>query len=155
MKLLNKYKDIFIIFFIVRIVYLIIELFLQSVFPNITPLFQMMDCENYITIAKNGYIENKLYAFFPLIPILIKIFGVYGCIIINNISVLLSSIMLEKIWNKNAAILFLLSPIQIYCFIPYTESIFILLTLLCYYFCTKTSYIIYNGRISIRIRCQL
>lgn len=138
-KIVLEYKNIFILFFITRFLFII---FSSLTHNNINEIFMLMDSENYFHIANFGYDENKYFAFFPLVPLLIKIFGVIGIVIINNILTLISSIFIQKEFNKNAAILFLLSPIQIYCFIPYTESIFIFLSILSFYFYKNKNYIL-------------
>ena len=103
-------------------------------------------------MAEIGYVEPKLYAFFPLYPILIKLFTyiipsyqVSG-FIISNIASFLSIIILKdmtkdksNVWN---ILCFIFSPILAYTSMVYTESLFLLLTLLGYYLYKKDKYIL-------------
>lgn len=151
----KEIKNLFLIFLITRICYLIYQIItIPLVGNNFLDVYNFMDSINYLHIAKYGYTETKFYTFFPLIPILIKLLSIYGLVIINNIVAFISSIMIYKNFNKNAAILFLLSPIQIYCYIPYTESIFICLTLLSYYFFKNKKNILLGLTLGIGVCCR-
>lgn len=128
-------KNILFLFLGVRFFYLCFQLIAGFLTGNpFSFVYTIMDSNNYIHIATYGYNENKYYAFFPLIPILIRYCSIYGVIFINGLCTLLSAFLLNKLFGKECVTLFLLSPIQIYCYIPYTESIFILCTILSYYF---------------------
>ena len=140
----KELKQLFIIFLISRfflIIFLIIE-------KNLS-ILTLYDGEHYINIAENGYVTPMLYAFFPLYPLLIRFFHIiipsYKIVgsLISNISSFLSLIILFNITkkdNKFNLICFLLSPILAYTSIVYTESLFMLLTLLGYYLYKKDKY---------------
>ena len=36
-------------------------------------ILELYDSEHYLTMAKNGYVTDNLYAFFPLYPLVIKV----------------------------------------------------------------------------------
>ena len=113
----------------------------------------LYDSIHYINIAKYGYIEKGLYAFFPLYPILIRILHVIipsyyisGIILSNIFSLISTFVIYHLVDNKKhkmkAVILFLFSPILPYTTIIYTESLYLLLTLLSYLFYKKKNYLI-------------
>ena len=55
----------------------------------------LYDNEYYYNIAKNGcYYNDSVLVFFPFLVFIIKIFGLYGTIIINNILSLVVSYLL-------------------------------------------------------------
>ena len=143
MKTKNNTKYIIIIFILSRI------LFLLSLFRHSLILF---DSHSYIKIAQFGYIENYLYAFFPLYPILIKTlhfiipFYVASGMIISNISTLLAAFILcslvKKEKTKNTILLlFIFSPILGFTTICYTEGLYLLLTILAFYYYKKNKVI--------------
>lgn len=106
------------------------------------------DSYHYTSIAFSGYTENMQYAFFPLFPIVIKVFnylnlGLISIIIFNIFLSYLSTILVYKISKevykfkdnivKNNLYFWLFSPISLFLIIPYTESLFIFLTIFCFY----------------------
>lgn len=118
-----------------------------------TDLVGLWDCEHYIHIAYNGYTDDYLYAFFPLIPLLIRLIGPFGVVILNQIlSIILAYIFLDV--SKNilkdensifAARLWLWSPIAVFTLICYTETLFIFLTLISFYLYKKKKYYVLLG----------
>ena len=146
---MKKNKDFFnilILFLLSRIPCIIFSIFYHGVdFLNI------YDGKYYILIASRGYINQEEYAFFPLLPIimkLLKLIGIpykYSGIIISNISVFIILFILKKIIdNSNNAykyyLLFLFSPLLPYTTMCYTESLYILLSLLAFYFYKEKKY---------------
>lgn len=112
----------------------------------------LFDIEHYFNIANDGYTKTYEYAFFPIIPIIMKAFGylnisIIGMIVINNIACLISTYLLFnislKIYNQSEktsmliALLWIFSPIRIFTYIPYTESLFMLFSLLTFYLYKK------------------
>lgn len=135
-------KQILICFILSRI-FLILFLIIRK--DNILELF---DSVHYINIAKYGYVEPHLYAFFPLYPMLIKIltyiipsYKISG-LLISNICSFLSIIVLSKLTKNNSwnVMTLIFTPILAYTSIIYTESIFMLLTLLGYYLYKNNKY---------------
>lgn len=128
---------------------------LHSYFYN----HKFFDVEHYSNIAKNGYTDNFLYAFFPLFPLVMRIFYnfkimILGTIMFNLLLGYFSTILIYKIldlynyndFNKRSLLkLWFYSPITLFIIIPYTEGLFIFLTLLAFYmYITKKNYFI-NG----------
>lgn len=108
------------------------------------------DGEHYLAIAKNGYRELD-HSFFPLYPILMSLLG-FGIknnlviaiagILISNLSFLIVLIFFWKLlkmdyqqkqitWILMCLIFF---PVSFYFASVYTESLFLALTLACFYF---------------------
>ena len=106
------------------------------------------DSIHYINIAQYGYNENLIYAFFPLYPLTIKALHIIipsyyiSGIILSNLFSLLATFVLYLLIDKEkykiiAITLFLFSPILGYTTIIYTESLYLLLTLIAFYFYKK------------------
>lgn len=138
----DNLKKILICFLLSRIL-LILFLILKK-----ESIVELYDSIHYINIAKYGYAEPFLYAFFPMYPVLIKAltyiipsYEVSG-LLISNVCSFLSVIIINKLtknnfWNITT---FIFTPILAYTSIIYTESIFMLLTLLGYYLYKNNKY---------------
>ena len=113
------------------------------------------DAQWYLEIATNGYaFDPNSYAFFPLYPLCIRflssIFGnpeLMG-LIISNISLLVAVYFLYKLielkWSdllaKNTILLLILFPTAFFFSAIYTESLFLALVVLSFYFAEKKNY---------------
>lgn len=113
-------------------------------------ILKLYDSIHYVNMAKLGYTNPMLYAFFPLYPATIKILSfiipsyyISGALI-SNICSLLSIFILNELtkdrYNLWYILCFIFSPILAFTSIVYTESIFIFLTLLGYYLYKKDKY---------------
>ncbi|MBE5928699.1 MAG: hypothetical protein E7267_04935 [Lachnospiraceae bacterium] len=118
------------------------------------------DTPHYINIAKNGYAAvgetaNQI-VFYPLYPFLMKIFGfifkdyfITG-VFVSNVCLGISAIYMYKLCNRelgeNAAkdgfIIYLLYPLEAFLISVYTESLFIMLTLMCLYYIRENKWLI-------------
>ena len=144
----NNLKKILACFLISR---LILILFL--IIKKDLSIFELYDSIHYLNMAKNGYVQPELYAFFPLYPVLIKglsiilpSYKIAGALI-SNICALLSLLILNNLIEDNnnhkfKLICFIFSPILSFSSIVYTESLFMLLTILGYYLYKKDKYIL-------------
>lgn len=121
------------------------------------------DCEWYLTIVNEGYdlaarttpklwIGMANWAFFPLYPILVKIFSlitqvrpmVVG-IILNQCFVLTAlfvfyrylKLFVNELNSRFGVILFAFAPFSVYCISLYAEALFLLLSVLSFY-CMRT-----------------
>lgn len=114
------------------------------------------DGGNYIEIAKNGYKNEKNYAFSPLYPQLISLLAK-----VTNIDLVLSALMIsisaflvfiiifhkytKAILGKNeancATLTFIFFPTSFFCLLVYSESIFLLLMIISFYALLKKRYI--------------
>lgn len=140
-------KKIILCFLLSRI-FLIVFLILNK---NLD-VFEIYDATHYINIAQYGYAKPFLYAFFPLYPFLIKILSVIipsyqisGALISNLcsfLSILVFNKLIENKDNNWYMICFIFSPILGFTSIVYTESLFMLLTLLGFYLYKKNKYIL-------------
>ena len=82
------------IFIISRIFILIVAFVSPNTFNNIINVF---DSEHYQSIATNGYTKELLTAFFPIIPLIIKYFGIFGMIIAVPILSIMQILLNKKI----------------------------------------------------------
>lgn len=115
-------------------------------------IFEYFDSEHYLNMARNGYTEPLLYAFFPLYPVLIKIFTFIipsyqiSGFLISNIASFLSLLILHDMTKEKdnlwIILCFVFTPILGYTSLLYTESLYILFTLLGYYLYKKNKYIL-------------
>ena len=133
--LLKKDISIITILFLLSRVVLII-----SIIKNHSLYSNIFDTNHYIEIAKNGYTEDTLYAFFPLFPLLLRLlhtiipsYEIEALLLSNLFSFLSTLILYNLIKTKKQRIpaitLFLFSPILVFNTIGYTESLYIFLTL--------------------------
>ena len=138
-----KKNKIYFISFLFMVALNLIYLLLNSFSLNgqgILGFKEIYDNVHYITISNFGYIEDKLYAFFPFVPIMIHLIGINGMLVLNHIISFLNMFfliyLLKDIYIKQdnetlyIVILFLCSPVQIFAYTLYTEPLFILFSLL-------------------------
>lgn len=133
--------------------------FTHSYFPVSSPFlfpWANFDGVHYLSIAANGYSNDQ--GFFPLFPLLIKFFSIFlggkkafdlgyftSAFLTSNISFVLALIIFYKLilidFSRKIAwksIMFLLVfPTSFFFASIYTESLFLLLTLLSFYFARK------------------
>ena len=146
MELYKKYKtniNIILLFFLTRIPFILFLIKEKSI-----SYFKIYDAIPYTSIAKNGYLLESEYAFFPLFPMLVRLLHYIkipyevGGILISNIALLISLFVLSKLINNKKSLYYLIvSPILVYTTICYTESLYILLTLLAFYYYKKNKYL--------------
>lgn len=121
---------------------------------------KMTDANSYLGIAKNWYVtegDPRFHiVFFPFYPIIIKLFWFAtqnyfsAAVLVSNISAVAAAIIFYKIACMEADRRFALRSVK-YMFIfpaafffalPMTESLFLLLTLLCVYFIRKKKFLL-------------
>lgn len=110
------------------------------------------DGEHYLRIARDGYqtvLGQSEYAFFPLLPLLLNLLSrtgldLYLAARLVTLASLWGFVTLVLIWAKRylarpqgLAALILLSPGAIFLFSIYTEPLFLLLTVLTFYFAQR------------------
>lgn len=115
-------------------------------------ILELYDSEHYLMMAKSGYVTDNLYAFFPLYPLVIRIIsmiipiGQIVGMLVSNVCAFLSIIVLHELTkdkkNYENLICLIFSPILAYSSMVYTESMFMLLTLLGYYLYKKDKYLL-------------
>jgi hypothetical protein len=127
-------------------------------FPSsITDVFNRWDAPHYVDIAKNWYESDptldayNFIVFFPLYPILIRIFTIsleyinYSALIVSNICSMIVFLYLYKLakhdFNSSVAVkavLFLsIFPTAYFFSAPYTESLFFALTIASFYYARR------------------
>lgn len=144
-KLYNK--DVFKYFIISKILLIILVVFGCAISKNnIFDVLNFYDNEWYLNIALNGYtLESTV--FFPIIPLLIKFFNLFGIsilgmVLLNTVLVYFSGLLIYKLSNIRGALLWLFSPISIFCSMLYTESVFVFLSLLTIYLYNDKKYLL-------------
>lgn len=110
--------------------------------------FSKWDSNWYLKIAENGYYSTKSTAFFPLYPILIRVLSditnlnpVICGIIISSICFLIALYFAQKLIEidfdsraaKRVVYILALNPVAFYFTSVYTESTFLMLSILCLY----------------------
>lgn len=129
--------------------------------------FGNFDGVHYLRIAQNGYIADNSQAFFPLYPLLIKIFNFfpknpvldtrvfvdssyfYTGFILSNFFYLLAIYFLYNLYSLdfdkkiswNSILLFVFFPTSFFFGAVYTESLFLLIVVLSFYFIRKKNFL--------------
>jgi len=125
-------------------------------YRHVTVPWLNFDGRNYLEIATNGYNPNfriELRVFFPLYPLLIRLFSfnlllnpILTGLIISFLAFLGSMFVFNKLLQeegikeserRKTILLLLLFPTSFYFLAFYTESVFLLLSLLVFYFLNK------------------
>lgn len=142
-----NFKKLTIIFLLSR---LLVLLFIIIKHDN--TIFEYFDSQHYLKMAEYGYTEPMLYAFFPLYPILIKVFTYIipsyhiSGFLISNIASFLSLLILHDMTKEKdnlwLILCFVFTPILGYTSLIYTESLYLLFTLLGFYLYKKDKYIL-------------
>jgi hypothetical protein len=155
MKFIKKYKFVFLIFLFWRLGLFLTGLIsfnllpFRASFPYVfeslisTGLPQYIwhwanfDGVHYLVISQFGYdgMINNEQVFFPLYPLLIKLFGggLITALLISNIFALFSGLTIYKYFGRWPAIFFYAFPTAFFLGSVYTESLFIFLVLLTFY----------------------
>ncbi|MFI5205335.1 MAG: mannosyltransferase family protein, partial [Candidatus Paceibacterales bacterium] len=116
--------------------------------------FGNWDAGHFLAIAQNGYTSREQYAFFPLYPLLISLLNEVGFnilaagMVLSFIFTALDLIFLVKLLKldfsesivQKTLIFLLIFPASFYLFLPYSESLFLLLAVLSFYFYKKRNY---------------
>lgn len=132
-------------------------LFTDSFPDSIISIWNVWDTQHYLNIAKEGYSSSTvnerhlLIAFFPLFPLLIKIFSflfqhyLLSALLVSNIAYIFAVFYLYKLvlldFNKEDAlrsiIYFSIFPTAYFLHAAYTESPFLALTIASFYYARK------------------
>lgn len=109
------------------------------------------DGGHYLGIAQNGYSEKFQYAFFPLYPLMINLLNnIINNYLVSAILISLASTFLglhyfyklilldfKKQIAEKAVVFFLFFPASFFLLTAYSEGLFLLLTILAFYFLRK------------------
>ena len=139
----------------------------DTVFPPLTKVFLNFDANFYFDIVTNGYNKGpftltegmKNWAFYPLYPVLVRLLTPACCsnidtifvvgLLISNVSLVFSLVILFFVFKRlglteNSWLLgvlgIILFPTSYILHLFYTESLFLLLTLLAVYFALSKKY---------------
>lgn len=135
--------------------------------PNWIWGFGNFDGVHHLRLAQNGYSAEYSQAFFPLYPLLIKLFNIfpkgnldlslytdpsyfYVGMVLSNLLFVFALYFLYKLWKEEysgkistiALILLLTFPTSFYFGSVYSESLFLLLVVLTFWFTNKNKFIL-------------
>ena len=144
-SLIKKYSDVIAMFLASRVCFLVIIFITGKTIPELIHLF---DSELYYQISQNGYDQEFLTAFFPMVPLIMRCLTGYGLLIVNQICLFISMVLLKKLLEdeykssvaKFVLLIFAFSPVSYFSLIGYTESIFFVLTLASFYLFVKNKF---------------
>lgn len=154
-KLISRWKEILIVTALIRIILFFIPILITKDLTNLSNPWVRWDGPHYIEIAENWYQANGqpslFIVFFPLYPLMIKFLTFFlkdfliSSIVISILLSFISSIALFELvlldFNKKVAslsVLFLnIFPTAYFLQASYTESLFLALTILSFYFYRK------------------
>lgn len=155
LRFLKRYKEIVLIWIIIRSLLFIYPIIVHQ--TNLNPLnyWNPWDGPHYISIAKDWYQtvgdEANFIVFYPFYPLMIKIIALvtgdflFSAITISLVSSLIASIILYELilldYKKSSALLgvwfFNIYPTSYILQASYTESLYLSLSLLTFYFFRK------------------
>ena len=129
------------VYFVLQKIIIFILIIIFFLVNNNLDFLMGYDAKYYLEISRYGYHNDSLYAFFPLYPILIKIFYyifrsylLSGLFISLFCSIVSYYIINKLVSDKNKLMIYIYCPIVIFLSVIYTESLFLMVTLLGYYF---------------------
>jgi Gpi18-like mannosyltransferase len=126
---------------------------------DIISLWNRWDAPHYIDIAKNGYTnvgERRFFiVFMPLYPFLIRLLATFignyeaSALLISNLASIFACFYLYKLakidYSHNTALksvfYFSIFPTAYFLIVGYTESLFLLLTIGCFYYARKAKWL--------------
>ncbi|MBK5190276.1 MAG: glycosyltransferase family 39 protein [Methanosarcinales archaeon] len=126
---------------------------------DIISLWNRWDAPHYIDIAKNGYTnvgEGRFFiVFMPLYPFLIRLLASFignyeaSALLISNLASIFACFYLYKLakidYSHNTALksvfYFSIFPTAYFLIVGYTESLFLLLTIGCFYYARKAKWL--------------
>lgn len=135
------------IMFFCSIIFMLAVHYIWSSGTMLFNLDSLLDIEHYFDIAMSGYTQKYQYAFFPLLPLIMKGFSfinipIVGTTILNNLICLLTAYLIYnlsvseyKATNKRALLLsgmWIFSPIRPFTLVPYTEALFVFNSLIAF-----------------------
>ncbi len=146
------------------VVYLIDIFFYTEGYTDFAESFKrawfIQDSNHYVSIAQDGYTnvgdDKRFIAFYPLYPLLIKVFSyvfqdyMVSGIIISFLGLIIACYFIMKLIMlefentkiaKGAIKYILIYPVTFFFSIVYTESLFLALTVMCFYFLRKREWL--------------
>ncbi|OPX90174.1 MAG: Mannosyltransferase (PIG-V) [Pelotomaculum sp. PtaB.Bin104] len=132
-----------------------------GLFPNFWYSWFIQDSPHYICVAENGYqssgYDSIFIVFYPLYPYLIKVVNIFidnyyfAGLIISNCFFVIACYYLYKLvsleyndeyLSRNALYLLILFPFSFFMNIIYTESLFLTLSTMVFYYARKQKWVI-------------
>lgn len=160
----SPYSRVTLMFIVNRLLILLAATFIYSLvenkpielFNNFYDLWYRWDTRHYLYIAEHGYPnegnDRNILVFYPLFPMLVKFANIvineyfYSGLFVSNVCLLAACIMMFKLTQlefKNESIsgasvqYLLIFPLSFFGSMSYTESLFLLLSVSCFYFIRK------------------
>ena len=127
----------------------------KGFFSSFTDIWNAADSEHYYKIAEFGYASSgdnaKYIVFYPLYPLLIKLFAMifkdyaFSAIFVSNVCFVISCVYLYKLTridynsetSKDSVWMMIIFPFSMFLSCAMTESLFIMLSLMCIYYARK------------------
>lgn len=121
-------------------------------FPSFQQIWDKWDSLHYVSIAKDGYVNygdaRNLIVFFPLYPVVIKLFSVLfhdyflAGVIASNIGLIIACIYIYKLAKREydertaqrSVRYMLIYPFSFFFGIAYAESLFVAITIMFFYY---------------------
>ncbi|MBR1797422.1 MAG: hypothetical protein IJ757_05355 [Clostridiales bacterium] len=149
-KKITDNKDVIFCFLGSKLFFVVILLITGASYSEVLGFF---DASHYRTIAQFGYYHESVTVFFPMVPLLIRLVGDVGMVIINQIAYLVSLYFLKQILLKlkggakasTVLTAVALSPMALFTSIEYTESLFFLFTVVAFYLFVTDKYKLVMG----------
>ncbi|WP_271290729.1 mannosyltransferase family protein [Propionibacterium freudenreichii] len=88
------------------------------------------DVQHYMLIATSGYADPKEMAFFPALPMVMRLLDAVGvpmaigAAAVSQLASLVAAFAMERLGGLNAAIVWLLAPMAVFTTVGYTEALF-------------------------------
>jgi len=125
---------------------------INSTFQNALYIFAAWDSGHYASIARYWYppAPSREWSFFPLYPTLIRMLNIFGMdipiggLLVATLCGLASILVFQKLANfylprdrslQTSLVYFLLPPVFVFSAVYYSEPVFLLFSLLSWYFC--------------------
>lgn len=97
---------------------------------GLSDVFGNWDVAHYLAIARDGYVEPNMIAFFPGWPLLVRLASLSGLpplvagMALALVASALAAWALYRLGGAPAAIAWLLAPTAVFTLVPYTEAVF-------------------------------
>lgn len=127
------------------------------------------DGQHYYDIATKGYVNDSQYAFFPLFPLVIRFFDLFGVAIIgtvvfNNLLTLITAYLLyivasmemhkDNMVSLYIALIWIFSPTAIATNILYSEALFVFLSIFTFFLYNRKLFFYSGITLGLSVACR-
>ncbi len=118
----------------------------QFVSSNVLSPLANWDGAHFLHVARSGYRFEHSFAFFPGFPMIVNVLArwmdhVTAAVLLSNVCFVVAAHVLCLLCGRRAAVLFLISPANIFFSAAYTESLFALLLFLGCFFLERRAHV--------------